>query len=95
MGNTHISYCFRNRKSEMTEDFEVRNEEIEKTLKDIGTLIRDQIPDTWGFTLLMFDYSNNEKDAGSMFYISSARREDMLKAMMEFIDKQQEDKIKN
>lgn len=37
----------------------------------------------YGFTLLVFDYG----DSGRMNYISSAKREDMLVAMKEFIAK--------
>ena len=34
---------------------------------------------------MIFDYDKGSEDKGAMFYISSARREDMIKAMREFI----------
>lgn len=69
--------------------FKVRNLEIENLLRGIAKVIGDVLPKGWGFSLLIFDYSKpDQKDAGSMFYISSAKRETMLKAMLEFIEKQ-------
>lgn len=64
-------------------NLEVRNEEIEKLLRVVGLTIKDIMPKGWGFTVLMFDYG----DHGNMFYMSSAEREDMIKAMKEFIAK--------
>ena len=66
--------------------YEVKNKEIEKKLEEMGKIIGGQLPKGWGFTLLMFDYNTTK---GSMFYISNGKREDMVKAMMEFISKQQ------
>lgn len=79
----------------MEEKYEVKNEEIQALLKKLANFINGLMPKGWGFTLLIFDYSKDEKDAGSMFYISSAGRKDMVKAMMEFVDKQQEDQPTN
>ncbi len=76
--------------------FEVKNNVVEVLLKNLAVAIQKKMPRGWGFTLMIFDYSDpKSKDAGSMFYISSAQRTDMLKAMMEFIEKQQEDLPKN
>lgn len=65
-------------------DFEVRSEEAEKALREIGEYIKGMVPAGMGFSLLLFDYGPD----GSMFYMSSAKREDMIKAMKEFISKQ-------
>jgi hypothetical protein len=65
--------------------FEVRNDEVEKVLRGIGNTLKPVMPEGWGFTVLMFDYSDTPD--GSMFYLSSAKREDMIKAMKEFIAK--------
>lgn len=62
--------------------YEVRNEEIEKELHRIGEEIKKGVPKGWGFTVMMFDTNT---DSGSMFYISTANRDDMIKAMEEFI----------
>ncbi len=64
--------------------YQVKNPEAEAALKDIGRIIKDQMPDNMGFALLMFDYGKD----GAMFYLSSAQREDMVKAMLEFLQKQ-------
>ncbi len=66
------------------ENFEVRNEEIEKLLRDIGHLVGNALPEGWVFNLLIA--SVGEK--GSTFYISNGVREDMIKLMIEFVSKQ-------
>jgi len=63
--------------------FEVQNTEIEKLLKQIGRAIKKILPKGWGFTLFIFDYGKD----GSMFYISTAERFDMLQAIREWINK--------
>ena len=68
----------------MASSFEVENKEVEAMLKDIGKTLHGIMPEGFGFTLLMFSFGEN----GSTFYISDAQRDDMLKAMQEFIDKQ-------
>jgi hypothetical protein len=67
-----------------TDTFEVKNETIQKLLKDVGHTLKDLMPKGWSFTLMMFDTDTTD---GSMFYISGAKREDMIKAMEEFIQK--------
>lgn len=67
----------------MAFEFEVRNEEVEQKLKDIGRMLKEAMPAGFGFTFLMFSYGAE----GAMFYISSAQREDMIKALREFIQK--------
>lgn len=64
-------------------DFEVRHEEAEKMLRNIGKMLRDACPRGFGFSLLIFSLG----EGGSMFYTSSAKREDMIRAMQEFIAK--------
>jgi hypothetical protein len=66
-------------------NFEIRNEEIEGLLKEIGSLIDGALhkfPD-YGFTLMLFTYG----EGGELFYISSAQRKDMIRAMQEFQQK--------
>jgi hypothetical protein len=67
--------------------FEVQNEQIKSRLRDIGNILERALPKGWGFTLQMFSYGEN----GSMFYLSSAAREDMIRLMEEFIKKQREE----
>lgn len=58
--------------------------EMEKTLKDIGGRIADGLPAGWGFLLMLFEYGAG----GSLFYLSSADRADMLTAIAEFMKRQ-------
>ena len=64
-------------------NFEVRNEQAEEMLKEIGQLLRSACPEGYGFSLLIFSFGAG----GNMFYTSNAQREDMIKAMQEFIQK--------
>ncbi len=61
--------------------FEVGNIEIELVLKKLGSIIRDALPQGWGFTLQIFNFG----EQGSNFYISNAQRPDMIRMMKEFI----------
>lgn len=63
--------------------FEVRDEEAEKVLGDIGRRLRSVMPEGYGFSLLIFSFG----EGGNMFYTSNAQREDMIRAMQEFIAK--------
>lgn len=65
-------------------NFDVKNPQIEEVLRKVGEVIKEMTPPGWGFTVLLFDVNTTK---GSMFYLSSARREDMVKAMKEFIEK--------
>lgn len=67
--------------------FNVRDEKAEKILKEIGGVLKDQMPEGYGFSLLIFPFG----EGGGMFYISSAERADMIKAMEEFIENSKKD----
>lgn len=57
--------------------------ELEAKARDIGRLLKRTMPKGVGFTLLLFDFGHD----GWMTYLSSADRQDMIKAMREFIFK--------
>jgi hypothetical protein len=63
-------------------NFEVRNEQVEVMLREIGEAMRHACPRGFGFTLMIFSF-----DKGAMFYTSNAERESMIEAMQEFIAK--------
>jgi hypothetical protein len=63
--------------------YEVENPEIQAKLKELAQMLDTKMPDGWGFTLLLFEYSPKD----SLFYISSAKRKDMMNTMREFIRK--------
>lgn len=61
--------------------YNVRNDEIEAALRAKAKLIAADLPKGWGFALLLFTFG----EGGSLFYIGNGDREDMIKAMKEFI----------
>lgn len=69
--------------------YNVRSAEVEPALREIAELVKPLVPTGYGFTLLIFSYGQTglrgEGPAGSLFYISTAARADMVKAMREFI----------
>lgn len=72
---------------EYDERYQVRNDEIKRILRSLASLINDDyLPEGWGFTLFLFDFNT---DKGSIFYMSSADRKDMIKALKEFIEKEE------
>jgi hypothetical protein len=64
-------------------NFEVFNEEIEITLKELGEAIGSRLPPNWGFTLLLYDFNN--ADDGKLFYASNGDRRDVTRMLKEFI----------
>src|SRR5262245_51193599 len=69
--------------------YNVRSDVVEGALRELAQQIKPQIPEGFGFTLLIFSYGQTglpkEGPGGSMFYISSGHRDDMITAMKEFI----------
>lgn len=63
--------------------FEVRNEQAEAMLNEVGQLLKAVCPPGYGFSLLVFSFG----EGGNMFYASNAERESMIQAMQEFIAK--------
>jgi len=63
------------------ERYEIRQEDVERKLYSIGKLIGDDLPDGYGFMLMIASYG----EGGSAFYLSSMQREDTIKMLEEFI----------
>lgn len=63
--------------------YELQNPEVQALLRTLAETIGKDMPKGWGFTLLIFEYAPGD----SLFYISSAQRQDMMKTMREFIAK--------
>jgi hypothetical protein len=57
---------------------------IAEVAKDIGRRIGDNLPDGFGFALLIFNVGENP-GGGMMNYISNAKREEMISALKELI----------
>ncbi|HEX3941369.1 MAG TPA: hypothetical protein VHX11_07805 [Acidobacteriaceae bacterium] len=63
--------------------YEVRDKEVQATLAGIGRVLKESMPEGWGFTLLITSYGAG----GAVFYLSSCERQDMIATMREFIQK--------
>jgi hypothetical protein len=55
--------------------------EMRPILQELGGRIGADLPAGWGFNLLLFQYGAG----GSLFYISSAERQDVIAVMREYI----------
>lgn len=65
------------------QEHELDNPEIKELLNRLGNSLGAQMPEGWGFTLFLFTYG----EGGSLFYISSAQKADMLNTIAEFLQK--------
>ena len=55
--------------------------EVRKTMQDWAARFGKELPERMGFALLVFDFG----EGGFMNYISNSNREDMIKALEEFL----------
>ena len=62
-----------------------REEQANNMLQEIMQDIKNKLPEGMGFTLLAYEFG--DKDGRRMLYASNSEREDVLKAMLEFVDK--------
>jgi len=66
------------------DSYEHRDPEAEEHLREIGKILKSALPERLGFTLFLHDYGSE----GGIFYMSSAKREDMTKSLREFLSNQ-------
>lgn len=66
----------------------MENEEeyIKGKLQNIAQNIDKELPEGFGFALLTFKF-NTEPDTSELMYVANANREDIVKAMKEWIKK--------
>lgn len=69
------------------DNFNHKDEVAEKTLHNIGRIIKTQIPKGYGFSLILADYG----DSGGVFYISSMDREGFVGTIKELLPKLEKD----
>ena len=62
-----------------------REEQANNMLQEIMQDFKNKLPEGMGFTLLAYEFG--DKDGRRMLYASNSEREDVLKAMLEFVDK--------
>ena len=62
-----------------------REEQVNNMLQEIMNDIKKKLPEGMGFTLLAYEFG--DKEGRRMLYASNSNREDVIKAMLEFVDK--------
>lgn len=62
-----------------------REEQTNNMLQEIMQEIKNKLPEGMGFTLLAYEFG--DKEGRRMLYASNSNREDIMKAMLEFVDK--------
>lgn len=62
-----------------------KEKQVNNMLQEIAKDIDTKLPEGMGFTLLTYEFG--EGDDRKMLYVSNSNRVDVLKAMLEFVDK--------
>ena len=62
-----------------------REEQANNMLQEIMQEIKNKLPEGMGFALLAYEFG--DKEGRRMLYASNSNREDVMKAMLEFVDK--------
>lgn len=65
---------------------ESEEEYIKGKLQNIAQNIDKELPEGFGFALLTFKF-NTKPDTSDLMYVSNANRQDIVKAMKEWIEK--------
>lgn len=77
---------------EHDERYQVRNEELERALRTLGTLIDDETPEGWAWGLFLVPFGTHDaapKGKGSVFWMSNADRADMLRVVKSWLADQE------
>jgi hypothetical protein len=62
-----------------------REQEANDALQSIAKDIKEKLPENMGFALLAYEFG--EAEDKRMLYVSNSNREDVMRAMVEFLDK--------
>lgn len=62
-----------------------REQQVNNVLQEIAQDIKAKLPEGMGFALLAYEFGDDE--GRRMLYASNSNREDVMKAMLEFVDK--------
>ena len=62
-----------------------REQQANDALQAIAKEIKERLPENMGFALLAYEFGDAENRR--MMYISNSNREDVIKSMLEFCDK--------
>lgn len=66
-----------------------REQQAGDVLQEIAKEIKKRLPEDMGFTLLAYEFGSGEDKR--MFYVSNSKREDVMQAMVEFLEKNTND----
>lgn len=66
-----------------------REEKANAMMQEIAKDIKEKLPEGMGFALLAYEFGDAEDRR--MMYISNSNREDVIKSMLEFCDKNLQD----
>lgn len=66
-----------------------REQQAGDVLQEIAQEIKKRLPEDMGFTLLAYEFGGGEDKR--MFYVSNSKREDVMQAMVEFLEKNTND----
>ena len=66
-----------------------REEKANAMMQEIVEEIREKLPEGMGFALLAYEFGDAEDRR--MMYVSNSNREDVIKSMLEFCDKNLQD----
>lgn len=66
-----------------------REQAASNALQSIAKDIKEKLPNGMGFALLAYEFGDNKDN--KMLYVSNSKREDVLTAMIEFLEKNMED----
>lgn len=65
--------------------YEIKNDDMQALLLGVLSYLKERaLPPGWGATLFLFEYQGE-----AMFYGSTAERADMLRALREFLQREQ------
>lgn len=62
-----------------------REKQANDALQAIAREIKERLPENMGFALLTYEFGDEE--GRRMMYVSNSNREDVIKSMLEFCDK--------
>ena len=66
-----------------------REEKANAMMQEIAKEIKEKLPEGMGFALLAYEFGDAEDRR--MMYVSNSNREDVIKSMLEFCDKNLQD----
>ena len=66
-----------------------REQQANAMMQEIAKDIKEKLPEGMGFTLLAYEFGDAEDRR--MMYVSNSNREDVIKSMLEFCDKNLQD----